>query len=119
MLAMTRFIKLLTAILASPLCVQAAGPQLFKCKDAVGRITYTGRECRELGMSSAGEIKDRSTVTPALKFRASSPPAPDTAKKAAAPPSQSSEGAPAPPARRCFTVKTAKGTAERCNDVPE
>jgi hypothetical protein len=118
-IAMTRFVKLLPAILALPLCVQAAAPQIFKCKDAAGRITYAGRECGELGLSSAGEIKDRSTVTPALKAPAAPPPVPEAADKVAAPPSQSSEGAPAIPARRCFTVKTAKGTAERCNDVPE
>ena len=62
--AMTRFVKLLPAILAFPLCAQAAEPQVFKCKDAAGRITYAGRECSELGLSSAGEIKDRTNVTP-------------------------------------------------------
>ena len=44
---------------------------------------------------------------------------PDAADKVAAPLSQSSEAAPATPARRCFRMKTAKGAAERCNDVPE
>jgi hypothetical protein len=34
--AMTRFVKLLPAILALPLCAQAAAPQMFKCKDADG-----------------------------------------------------------------------------------
>jgi hypothetical protein len=116
---MSRFAKLLPAILALPLCAQAAGPQLFKCKDVAGRITYAGRECSELGLSSAGEIKDRSNVTPALTVPAAPPPVPDAADKNAAPPSQSSEGAPAITRSKCFTVKTAKGTAERCNDVPE
>ena len=106
--AMIRFVKLLPAILALPLCAQAAAPQMFKCKDAAGRITYAGRECSELGLSSAGEIKDRTTITPALKAPAAPPAVPDAADKVAAPPSQSSEGAPATPARRCFTVKTAK-----------
>ncbi len=83
---MIRFAKLLSAILALPLCAQAAGPQLFKCKDAAGRITYAGRECSELGLSSAGEIKDRTSVTPALKVPAAPPPVPDAADKVAAPP---------------------------------
>ena len=113
--AMTRLIKLLLAILALPLCVQAAAPQMFKCKDADGRITYAGRECSELGLSSAGEVKERVNVTPALKVPAAPPAVPDAAAKDAAPPSQSGNGAPANPARRCF--KTAKG--ERCDDVPE
>ena len=117
--AMTRFVKLLPAILALPLCAQAAAPQMFKCKDAAGRITYAGKECSELGLSSAGEIKDRTSVTPALKVPAAPPAVPDAADKVAAPPSQSSEGAPAITPNRCFTVKTAKGTVERCNDVPQ
>jgi hypothetical protein len=116
---MTRFVKLLPVILALSLCAQAAAPQTFKCKDAAGRITYAGRECSELGLSSAGEVKDRSSVTPALKVPEAPHAVPGAAAKVAAPPSESSEGAPAPPERRCFTVKTAKGTAERCNDVPE
>jgi hypothetical protein len=116
---MIRFVKLLPAILALPLCAQAAAPQMFKCKDAAGRITYAGRECGELGLISAGEVKDRTSVTPALKVPAAPPPVPDAADKVPAPPSQSSEGAPAITRNKCFTVKTAKGTAERCNDVPE
>jgi hypothetical protein len=116
---MIRFLRLLPAILALPLCAQAAAPQMYKCKDAAGRITYAGRECSELGLSSAGEIKDRSNVTPALKVPAARPQVPHAAAKVADSPSQSSEDAPAIPKRRCFTVKTAKGTAERCNDVSE
>ena len=117
--AMTRFVKLLPAILALPLCAQAAAPQMFKCKDAAGRITYAGKECTELGLSSAGEVKGRTSVTPALEAPAAPPPVPDAADKIAAPPSQSSQGAPTIRANRCFTVKTAKGTVERCNDVPQ
>jgi hypothetical protein len=57
---MIRFLRLLPAILAFLLCAQAAEPQVFKCKDAAGRITYAGRECSDLALSSAGEVKDRS-----------------------------------------------------------
>ena len=84
--AMTRFVKLLPAILALPLCAQAAAPQMFKCKDAAGRITYAGKECTELGLSSAGEVKGRTSVTPALEAPAVPPPVPDAADKIAAPP---------------------------------
>jgi hypothetical protein len=34
--AMTRFDRLLPAILALALCAQAEAPQMFKCKDAAG-----------------------------------------------------------------------------------
>jgi hypothetical protein len=84
---MTRFVKLLPAFLALPLCVQAAEPQLFKCKDAVGRVTYASSECGELGLSSAGEIKDRTSVSPAMKAPAAPPPVPDAASNVVAPPS--------------------------------
>jgi hypothetical protein len=108
-------------VVALPLCAQASAAQMFKCKDADGRITYAGRECSELGLSSAGEVKGRASVTPALKAPPARPAAPRPAAAAAdaTPPAQGSEAASPPPARRCFTVKTAKGTAERCNDVPE
>jgi len=111
--------RLLVAFLALPLCAQAAGPQVFKCKDATGRITYTNRECNELGLISAGEIENRTTVAPAFKAPAAPPAKPEAADKIATPSSQNSEVAPTTPERRCFTVKTAKGTTERCNDVPE
>jgi hypothetical protein len=84
---MIRFAKLLLAILALPLCAQAAGPLLFKCKDAVGRVTYASSECGELGLNSAGEIKDRTSVSPAMKAPAAPPPVPDAASNVVAPPS--------------------------------
>ena len=116
---MTRLVKLLPAMLALSLCAQAAAQQLYKCKDAAGRITYAGRECKELGLSSAGEIRDRSSVTPALKLPEPRRAAPEPAARVEAPPGGASEVAPTTPKRRCFTVKTEKGTVTRCNDVPE
>jgi hypothetical protein len=107
------------AVVALSLYAQAAAAQMFKCKDAEGKITYAGRECSELGLSSAGEVKGRASVTPALKAPPARPALPRAAAQDATPPAQGSEATPPPPARRCFTVKTAKGTAERCNDVPE
>ena len=62
-------------------------------------------------------------MTPALKTPAARPaPPPTAAVKDAAPSAKSDPGskdAPATPEKRCFAVKTAKGTATRCNDVPE
>ena len=101
----------------------AAQTEMFKCKDAAGRITYAGKECDQLGLSPAGEIKGRVMVTPAFKPPPERPaPPPTAAAKDAAPSAKSdpeSKDASAPPEKRCFTVKTAKGTATRCNDVPE
>ena len=111
--------KVLFAILAFLLCPELAAQQMLKCKDASGRITYSGSECRDLGLSSAGEVTGRVVVTPSLKPPDASPqfgPSVTTrtpaTKSAAAPP-------PAEPERRCFTIKTAKGTSTRCNDTPE
>ena len=120
--------KLGLAALALTLCAQVAAEEMYKCRDASGRITYSGKECKQIGLTSAGEIKGRITVQPALKTPPA-PPAPppaaaakDDAAKDAAPSGKdgtgSAEGS-ATPERRCFTTKTAKGTATRCNDVPE
>jgi hypothetical protein len=97
--------------------------QTFKCTDAAGKITYSGKKCSELGLKDAGEVKDRINVNPAYR-----PPASETrperssapAAAAAAPnpvaPAAAEESAT--PDRRCFTVKTAKGNVTRCNDTP-
>jgi Domain of unknown function (DUF4124) len=99
------------------LCAAAPADQLYKCKDAAGRITYTSTECARLGLQSAGEIREQLNVTPALKFKLP-PPAPQQ-KPAAAPAQPAAQAAEEKaPERRCFTVKTAKGTATRCNDKP-
>jgi hypothetical protein len=94
--------------------------QTFKCRDAAGRITYSGRACNELGLKDAGEVPDRLNTSPA--YRAPDRPAPAPAPKAEAPakPAESAEAdkAKAEPERRCFTVKTAKGNVTRCNDTP-
>jgi hypothetical protein len=94
---------------------------MYKCKDAAGKITYSGKECHLIGLTDAGEVTGRASVTPAVR-----PPAASAAQTGApvraparAPASQGAAKAPVPPERRCFTVKTAKGTATRCNDVPE
>ena len=105
---------------------QAAAQGMFKCKDAAGKITYSGSECHLLGLTSAGEVTGRASVTPALKFQPQAPEAPrpapaaETPAKSAPPVSSSGDGA-APKEegdKRCFTVKAGKGSATRCNDTP-
>lgn len=111
--------RLPAALLLSLLCAAAAAQGMYKCKDPAGKITYAGKECRLIGLTDAGKVTGRASVTPAIKR----PPA--SAKQTKVPdkaPSKASQGvtkAPEPPERRCFTVKTAKGTATRCNDKPE
>jgi hypothetical protein len=115
-------VKFFFAALAFPLCAEVAAQEMFKCKDAAGRITYSGEQCSQLGLSSAGEIKGRAVVMPALRIPAAPRPAPSAAVEDAVPSGQSGPGnkdASATPEKRCFAVKTAKGTATRCNDVPE
>ena len=99
--------------------------QTFKCANAAGKITYSGKSCKELGLKDAGEVKDRINVNPA--YRPSTPetrsPRPSSAP-AAAPQAPSTDAPtaaadPANPARHCFTVHTAKGNVTRCNDSPD
>jgi hypothetical protein len=114
---MNRIAQFALAALGLSFCAAAAAQGMYKCKDAAGKITYAGQECEKLGLSSAGEVKGRASVAPADK------PPPASAAKRAAPaaapaPATKSAAAPKEPERRCFVVKTAKGTATRCNDVP-
>lgn len=100
-----------------------AGAQMFKCQDAAGKITYSSQACAEIGLKSAGEVRDSMNVAPAYKPPPAPKPLPPTQARPAPKP------APAPvaaepekkkaPERRCFVVKTPTGTATRCNDVPE
>ena len=91
-------------------------PQVYKCQDAAGKVTYASHPCADLGMRSAGEVKESINVAPAQKV---------SPRPATPPPATSAQGAPpvaekaAEPERRCFTVKTAKGVATRCNDKPD
>ncbi len=119
---MNRMVKFCFAASASLLCAQAAAQDMYKCKDAAGKITYSGRECSLLGLTSAGEVTGRASVTPALQFQPTAPSAPvrsvEGRAPAAAPQPDPAAGAPDDD-KRCFTVKTAKGTATRCNDRPD
>jgi hypothetical protein len=107
----TVFIAAAVVLVATP----AGAQQVYKCQDAAGKVTYASNPCADLGMRSAGEVKESINVAPAQKV----PPRP------AAPPATSAQSAPpeaekaAEPERRCFRVKTAKGFATRCNDKPD
>ena len=97
--------------------------QTFKCTDALGKITYSGKKCSELGLKDAGEVKDRINVNPAYRQPPSrtmspSPSAPAPAAEAPPPAAPAAAEESASPDRRCFTVKTAKGNVTRCNDTP-
>jgi hypothetical protein len=100
--------------------------QTFKCVDALGKITYAGKKCSELGLKDAGEVKDRLNINPAYPSQPSTtregrprtPSAPAQAPAAQATEAQPA-AEPATPERRCFTVKTAKGNVTRCNDTPD
>ncbi len=107
------------ALVLLPLWTALGAQEMYKCKDAAGKITYSGKECQLIGLISAGEVTGRASVAPAYV-----PPKTSTAPTAPAVRSVASQGAPkkqtqaqAEPEKKCFTVKTAKGTATRCNDV--
>ena len=115
---MNLFAKSVLAALGMSLCAAAAAQSVYKCKDAAGKITYAGQECDTLGLSSGGEIEGKTSEAPAFKPPpAATRPAPDAAR--AAPSAPRAAKASTDPERRCFVVKTAKGTATRCNDDPD
>jgi len=110
-------VRLVLGAFALAFCAAASAQTMFKCKNASGRITYTAQECKELGLKDAGEVKGEVNVAPADR------PAPrPKAARAPAPVAETPSSTPEPatePKRRCFTVKTAKGFATRCNDDPD
>ena len=119
---MTKLILVVSALLLSG----ELAAQTFKCTNASGKITYSGKKCSDLGLKDAGEVKDQLNVTPAYRPSAQgggsdSRPRPAPAARAPDPGPPAAVAEPAEPAaaeRRCFTVQTAKGTATRCNDKP-
>jgi hypothetical protein len=92
-----------------------ADAQMFKCTDAAKKVTYSNVPCKQQGLNEAGQVQDRIQVTPALQ------PPPARARSAAEQPVVQKPAAEEEkkPERRCFTVKTAKGTTTRCNDKPD
>lgn len=127
--------KTLLTALALACCAQASA-QVFKCKDAAGKLTYSSRTCSEIGLTSAGEVKGDINMIPANKPApaAAANPAP-TSKPAPVARAASAAAAPQAPApaeaasqeqRRCFVVtrviKTPKGNqtvkSTRCDGDP-
>jgi len=108
--------RMLISAVAMAVSFGAAAQEMFKCKDARGKITYAGRPCAEQGLIDAGEVKGRASVTPALQPPVFTPSAPPAAEPAPSKPAAAE--APKEPERRCFVVKTAKGNVTRCNEVP-
>src|SRR5262249_23132482 len=96
-----------------------AAAQTFKCLDQAGKTTYSNTRCAELGLKDAGAVADRTNSAPAYR-----PSVPQSAPQPPAPAATPSNAGQAPgksedPERRCFTVKTAKGTVTRCGEKPE
>jgi Domain of unknown function (DUF4124) len=113
-------LKILGTVVAAAIVLvatQAGAQQVYKCQDATGKVTYASHPCADLGMRSAGEVKNTINVAPAQKVppRPAAPAAPKPAVQAPPPKAEPA----AEPERRCFKVKTAKGVATRCNDKPE
>ena len=105
------------AFFAWLLCSAAAAQGMYKCKDAKGKITYSGNACELIGLESAGEIKGKASVAPAFK----APPGSRSQRAPARPATAASQSPPkaaAEPEKRCFVVKTAKGNVMRCNEAP-
>ena len=122
------------ALLSSSLLWSAgAAAQTYKCANEAGKVTYTSTKCSDLGLKDAGEVRDQLNVSPAQKVEPYRPPpaaaTPKPAPAAAQAPAKAKVPDDMPPdtiieegrddGRRCFTVKTAKGTSTRCNDKPD
>ena len=106
------------AVAASALLLAGgAAAQMNKCASAAGKITYTSLPCGNLGLKDAGEVRDKMNSAPGEQFPAQ-PVQPQPAP-AVASPSNADAAAKANEDRRCFSVKTGKGTTTRCNDKPD
>src|SRR5262252_2641521 len=97
----------LTLAASALLASGALMAQIYKCSDANGKITYSGKKCSDLGLKDAGEVKDTIQTAPgyrpSIKYEGprTPPPAPAPAAQAPAPPPAPAQE-PEPPARRCF-----------------
>jgi hypothetical protein len=114
--------KLILAASAFLLSGEAAA-QIFKCINADGKITYSGKNCGELGLKDAGEVKDRLNVNPAYRPPGTGIGLPHPSAPAAAAEAPNTDapaaGEPASPERHCFTVRAAKGNVTRCGEKPD
>src|SRR5258705_11995034 len=75
--------------------------ETFKCTNADGKITYSGKKCSDLGLKDAGEVKDRLNVNPANPpgARASESRSPPSPARVEAPRSAETPAAAAEPAK--------------------
>ena len=122
------FGRTFVAALALVCCAQASA-QVYKCKDAAGKLTYSSRVCSEIGLISGGEVTGQINMIPANKpaptAAANPAPAARAAPVAPAPKTASSDPSAQEP-RRCFVVtkviKTPKGNQTvkntRCDGDP-
>lgn len=69
-LQMLKYLKLLAGLVLC-LSVSPAGAAAYKCTDGKN-ITYATQPCDELGLTSAGTVKDTVTVMPATPVEKSS-----------------------------------------------
>ena len=117
--------RLLAAALALAFCAHAQA-QMFKCRDAAGKITYSSEDCKKIGLAPAGPIKQNQvTVAPALKPKAAPPAKVKPGAESSEGPTDYSEfkeqlnkekskGDVRKP--RCFIVQTPMGTTTKCLD---
>jgi uncharacterized protein DUF4124 len=117
-------VRLLAAALALAFCAQAQA-QMFKCRDAAGKITYSSEDCKKIGLAPAGPIKENQvTVAPGLKPKPVPAKVKPGTEKGEAPTDYSEfkeqldkekrKGEDRKP--RCFIVQTPMGTTTRCLD---
>ena len=82
----------LTLAASALLASGALMAQIYKCSDANGKITYSGKKCSDLGLKAVGEVKDQIQTIPAYRpppgteSARSAPPAPAPAAQAPEPP---------------------------------
>jgi hypothetical protein len=110
------------AVLLLSIPALACAQDLYKCRSADGKITYSNSTCASLRLQPAGEVKGQVSVTPAVKSpvseaRARPPAQAPTQPTAQAEPvkQRASADGETEVERRCF--KTANGT--RCNENPD
>src|SRR5260221_12116486 len=101
------FLAVLVAAAALAICTAASADETYKCKDAAGKITYSGKECKLMGLTSAGEVKGQASVVSVPPVQA--PPKAPARADAAPPPPVSKK--PEEAKKRCFGVK---GGGTRC-----
>ena len=123
------------AISAFLLSSPAVAQEMYKCKNAAGRLTYASQPCKDLGLSPAGEVKGQISISPGLAPAPAAKPAEKAAEKApgkapeakveakkevkveskpVATKPQAKVDTPQPPDPGCVMVRTVTGMARQC-----